>query len=168
MLRLDGGGLDAQEFLDLVGLGRRLLREQRHEEAGDAFERGLALWRGPALGDIGQGPVLRSFATRLSEARMECMEMLVDAQLQRGRHREVVGLLYTLAAENPLREAFHRQLMLALYRSERRADALKAYQSARRTLLDELGLEPCTPMQDLHRAILRSDDLDGAAALAAV
>ncbi|MFG2846352.1 BTAD domain-containing putative transcriptional regulator [Kitasatospora sp. NPDC048296] len=168
VLRLDGDVLDSREFLDLVGLGRRFMREQRFEEASEAFERGLALWRGPALGDIGQGPVLRSFATRLTETRMECVELLVDAQLQRGQHREMVGLLYTLAAENPLREAFHRQLMLALYRSERRADALKAYQSARRTLLDELGLEPCAPMQELHKAILRSGDVAGASALAAV
>ncbi|MFB6887844.1 BTAD domain-containing putative transcriptional regulator [Kitasatospora sp. NPDC056327] len=164
LLRLDGDALDAREFLELVALGRRYLRERRFEEAGEAFERGLALWRGPALGDVGRGPVLRGFATRLTEARLECTELLVDAQLRRGRHREVVGLLYTLTVENPLREAFHRQLMLALYRSERRADALRAYRSARRTLLDELGLEPCTPMQELHRAILRSDDPDGAMA----
>ncbi len=109
------------------------------------------------LGGIGQGPILRGFATRLTEQRMDCTEMLVDAQLRSGRHRELVGLLYALTGEYPLRETFHRQLMLALYRSERRADALKAYQCARQTLIDELGLEPCAPLQDLHRAILRAD-----------
>lgn len=162
VLRLDGDELDARQFLTLAAQGRRLVGEQRHEEARERLEEALSLWRGPALGDLGQGPVLSSFATRLDETRLECMELLVDVQLQRGRHREVVGLLYTLTTENPLREAFHRQLMLALYRSERRADALKVYQSARRLLIEELGLEPCAPMRDLHEAILRSDVLEPA------
>src|SRR5262249_40959488 len=100
----------------------------------------------------------RGFATRLNEARLECTEMLVDAQLQLGCHRDLVGMLYTLTTEHPLREAFYRQLMLALYRSERRADALKVYQAARNTLIDELGLEPCTPLRELHTAILQADD----------
>ncbi|MFB6889761.1 BTAD domain-containing putative transcriptional regulator [Kitasatospora sp. NPDC056327] len=157
MLRRGCDVLDSQRFLELADLGRRRLRDRSFEEAIDCFEQALALWRGPVLGDIGQGPILRGFATRMTEQRMDCMEMLVDTQLQFGRHRELVGLLYTLTAENPLRETFHRQLMLALYRSERRADALKVYQSARQTLIDELGLEPCTPLQELHRAILRTD-----------
>jgi DNA-binding SARP family transcriptional activator len=150
--------LDSQRFLELTDLGRRYRRSQRYEDACDCFETGLSLWRGPVLGDIGNGPIVRSFVTRLTEARLECMEMLVDTQLRLGRHRELVGLLYTLTAENPLRETFHRQLMLALYRSERRADALRVYQSARKILIDELGLEPCMPLQDLHEAILRADE----------
>ena len=150
--------LDSQTFMELADIGRTHMRGSRYEEAADAFEQGLALWRGPVFGDVGTGPLGRSFCTRLNEARMECMEMLIDAQLQLGRHRELVGLLYTLTTENPLHEAFHRQLMLALYRSERRADALKVYQSARRTLIDELGVEPCPPLRDLHLTILRADD----------
>lgn len=160
VLLLDGDELDSTLFLAQAASGRRLVREQRYEEARERLEAALALWRGPALGDLGQGPVLSSFATRLTETRLECLELLVDVQLERGRHRELIGMLYTLIAENPLREAFHRQLMLALYRSERRADALKVYQSARRVLIDELGLEPCAPMRDLHKAILRSDVLE--------
>ena len=149
---------DFQSFLELTDLGRAYLRGRRYEEASQCFENGLALWRGPVLGNVGTGPILHGFATRLAEARMECTEMLVDSRLQLGHHRELVGFLYTLTTENPLRESFYRQLMLALYRSERRADALKVYQSARKTLVDELGLEPCTPLQDLHRAILRAND----------
>ncbi|MDX2548883.1 AfsR/SARP family transcriptional regulator [Streptomyces sp. WI04-05B] len=159
-LRLDGDELDSEIFLALAGVARRLVRERRYEEARESLEEALALWRGPALGDLGQGPVLSSFATRLTETRLECLEMLMDVQLERGRHREVIGMLYTITAENPLRETFHRQLMLALYRSERRADALKVYQSTRRVLIEELGLEPCTPMRELHEAILRSDVLE--------
>jgi DNA-binding SARP family transcriptional activator len=158
MLRQGSDEIDYQSFSKLTDLGRRYMREQRYEEASECFEAGLALWRGPVLGGVDGGPILRGFATRLTEAHMECTEMLVDAQLQLGRHRELVGLLYTLTIENPLREVFHRQLMLALYRSERRADALRVYQSARRTLVDELGLEPGTPLQDLHEAILRDND----------
>jgi DNA-binding SARP family transcriptional activator len=158
MLRQGSDEIDYKTFSKLTDLGRQCMRDQRCEEASECFERGLALWRGPVLGDVGGGPILHSFATRLAESHMECTEMLVDAQLQLGRHRELVGLLYTLTAENPLRESFYRQLMLALYRSERRADALRVYQSARRTLVDELGLEPCTPLQDLHKAILRDND----------
>ncbi|MFI9274298.1 BTAD domain-containing putative transcriptional regulator [Kitasatospora sp. NPDC052896] len=158
VLRLRSDEIDYQSFLELTDLGRKLLREQRPEEAVDCFERGLALWRGPALGDIGDGPILRSFATWLTEVRLDCAEMHVDAQLQLGHHRELVGHLFALIAESPLRETFYRQLMIALYRSERRAEALKVYQSARGTLIDELGLEPCSALQELHRAILAADD----------
>ncbi|TDD94233.1 AfsR/SARP family transcriptional regulator [Actinomadura rubrisoli] len=158
VLRRGSDSLDYQAFLELTDLGRARMREGRHAEAAELFDAGLALWHGPVLGDIGTGPILRSFVTRLSEVRMECTEMLVDCRLQLGHHRELIGTLFTLTTENPLREAFYRQLMLALCRSERRADALKVYQWARTTLIDELGLEPCAQLQDLHRAVLQADE----------
>jgi DNA-binding SARP family transcriptional activator len=158
LLRLGSDTVDYQIFLDQTEIARGHLKEQRYEEASLHCQHALALWRGPVLGDIGTGTILRGFAARLNEARLECTEMLVDAQLQLGQHREVVGMLYSLTTENPLREAFYRQLMLALYRAERRADALNVYRGARRTLIDELGLEPCPALQALHQAILRADD----------
>ncbi|WP_255955713.1 AfsR/SARP family transcriptional regulator [Streptomyces odontomachi] len=158
MLTLEDGGLDYQVFLDLTEQGRALMREHRHEEAVARFQQGLALWRGPVLGDIGHGPILSAFTTWLTEVRMDCTEMLVEARLQLGLHRELVGPLYSLTAESPLRETFYRQLMLALYRSDRRADALKVYQAARSTLINELGLEPCSALRELHQAILLADD----------
>jgi SARP family transcriptional regulator, regulator of embCAB operon len=158
LLRRGSDSFDSRLFLELMDAGRVHLRDRRYAEAAESFRSGLALWRGPVLGDIGTGPILRGFATRLTEARMDCTEMLVDAQLQIGQHRDLVGMLYTLIAEHPLREAFYRQLMIALYRSERRADALKVYQTARTTLIDELGLEPCTPLRELHAAILGARD----------
>jgi DNA-binding SARP family transcriptional activator len=158
LLNLGSDEIDIQVFLNLVGLGRAHVREQRQEEAADCFERALALWRGPVLGDLATGPMIEAFVTWLSEARLECTELLVDAQLQLGRHREMAGRLYSLTAEFPLRETFYRQLMLALYRSERKADALKVYQTARQTLHGELGLEPCRALQDIQRAILVADD----------
>ncbi len=158
LLRRGTDSIDSEAFLELRDLGRVHLRGGRYAAASECFQEALALWRGTVLDGIGIGPIVRSFAVGLAEARLECTEMFVDAQLELGLHRELIGFLYTLTAENPLREAFYRQLMLALYRSERRGDALRVYQSARRTLIEELGLEPCTPLRDLHRAILCTAD----------
>ncbi|MDQ0772836.1 DNA-binding SARP family transcriptional activator [Streptomyces aurantiacus] len=154
--------IDAHLFPQLVDAGRSFLREKRHDRAAQCLEDALALWRGPALGHGGSGPaangpIIDGFSTWLTEVRLECQEMLAECQLQLGRHREAVGMLYALIAENPMREAFYRQLMLALYRSERQADALKVYQSVRKTLNDEMGLEPGRPLQAMQRAILAGD-----------
>ncbi|MET7422809.1 AfsR/SARP family transcriptional regulator [Dactylosporangium sp. NPDC005555] len=149
--------LDYQLFERLTRLGSKHAREKRHRQAIAHFEEALALWRGPVLIGLGLGPILSGFAVRLTESRMECTEALIESCLTLGRHREVIGRLYSLTVENPLREAFYRQLMLALYRSDRQADALKVYQTARLTLKEELGLEPCRALQDLQRAILSAD-----------
>lgn len=158
LLALGDDELDAQQFLNLVNLGRDHVRQGRHEEAVDCLEYALSLWHGPAFGDLVGGPMIESFSARLYEVKMECTEMLVDSQLLLGRHREVIGRLYSLITEFPLRETFYRQLMLALYRSDRRGDALKVYQSAHRALNTELGLEPCRTLRELQRAILAGDD----------
>jgi DNA-binding SARP family transcriptional activator len=158
MLRLGNDELDFRCFERLVDLGRKQLRDGNYEQAAAAFDGALSLWREPLLDDVCHGPILEGFQTWLKEARMECVEMLIDTRLMLGRHRELVGDLYLLTTENPLREAFHRQLMLALYRSGRQADALTAYQAARKTLNEELGLEPCRDLRELQHAILTSDD----------
>jgi DNA-binding SARP family transcriptional activator len=151
------GELDHRSFLDLVDWGRDHAREGRHDQAAKCFENALAMWRGPVLGDLSHGPIVEGFVTWLTETRLECTEMLIDAQLELGRHRELVGRLYSLTAEHPLRESFARQLMLALYRSERQADALEVYRSVRQTIREELGLEPCRALQELQRGILTAD-----------
>jgi SARP family transcriptional regulator, regulator of embCAB operon len=158
LLHVDAGELDYRCFLDRTDAGRVSLREQRYAEAARHLEHGLDLWHGRVLGGVGEGPILHSFATWLAEVQMDATQMLMDAQLQMGRHRELVGVLYGLTSENPLCEGFYRQLMLALYRSQRRGDALKVYQLARKTLRDELGLEPDLALQELHQAILLADD----------
>ncbi|WP_455712209.1 AfsR/SARP family transcriptional regulator [Streptomyces eurythermus] len=163
VLHIGDDEIDAHVFPRRVEEGRTLLRQGRYEEATRCFERALDLWRGPLLGPGGNGrdangPIIDGFSTWLTETRLECQEMLAECRLHVGRHRETVGTLYALTAENPMRETFYRQLMLALYRSERQADALKVYQAARRTLKDELGLEPGRALQELQRAILAGDN----------
>jgi DNA-binding SARP family transcriptional activator len=157
LLRKGSDEIDLHIFIELVGQGRSHARQLRHEQAIDCFDRALGLWRGLLLGDLRGGPIIDGFGTWLLESRLECLELLAESNLALGRHRELIGRLYSLTTENPLREAFHRQLMLALYRSERQADALRAYQTARKTLREELGLEPGRPLQSLHRAILAAD-----------
>lgn len=169
-LELGPDELDAHTFLGLAKLGRQQHREGHYEAAADHFERALALWRGLVLGDLQGGQLIDGFVTRLNEERLECVELMLDAYLFLGRHRELTGQLYALTRDHPLRESFYRQLMVALYRSERQADALNVYQYARRTLNRELGLEPCQSLQELHRAILTGDrnlDLRAWAAVAA-
>ncbi|PTA47671.1 AfsR/SARP family transcriptional regulator [Micromonospora sp. RP3T] len=151
------GDIDFQLFERLTRLGKKHAREKRHRQAVSHFESALALWRGPVLSGLTLGSLLSGFAVHLTEFRLECTEALIESYLALGRHRELIGRLYSLIAENPLREAFYRQLMLALYRSDRQADALKAYQSARLVLREELGLEPCRALQDLQRSILSAD-----------
>jgi DNA-binding SARP family transcriptional activator len=158
MLNIGADKVDVQIFLELVATGRTHARANRHEEAADCFDRALRLWRGPVLGDLPPGPMVEAFVNWINESRMECTELLIESELRLERHRELVGRLYSLTVEYPLRESFYRQLMLALNRSERKADALKVYQQAHRVLDEELGLEPCRALKDIQRAILTGDD----------
>ena len=158
LLQVGSEELDLLVFRRLVQRGRSSMRAGRHEEASAAFSSALDLWRGPTLGDLRDGEIIGRFVAWLEELRLECIEMLVECDFVLGRHRELVGFLYDLVSEHPLHEAFYRQLMLALYRCERRADALRVYKSARETLTAELGLEPCRALRDLHHAILLDDD----------
>ncbi|MFC7883447.1 BTAD domain-containing putative transcriptional regulator [Streptomyces sp. NPDC057376] len=138
--------------------GRRALRLQRYESASAEFGGALELFRGPVLQNLRGGPIVDEFASWAEEARLEAVERKNDADLALGRHRELVGGLYRLVAEHPLREAFHRQLMLALYRSERQSDALLAYRRAQEVLDRELGVRPGRALRELHRAVLAADD----------
>ena len=127
------------------------------DQAAVKFRAALRLWRGPALADLANGPGPRADATRLEELRLGAMEDRIEADLALGRHKDVVGELQALVAVHPLRERLHGQLMIALYRDGRQAEALEAYQAARRTLVEELGLEPSPALQRLERAILQQD-----------
>ncbi|RKN37848.1 AfsR/SARP family transcriptional regulator [Streptomyces hoynatensis] len=158
MLRLGPGDeLDVREFETWVRQGRAHLESGRLEAACASLKAALAMWRGPALVGVSGGAMIGAFVAYLEDARVQCYEMLIDAQLAMGRHRELVGQLQALINDYPLSEVFYRQLMLTLYRSERQAEALRVYDGARRVLRDELGLEPGKPLRDLQRAILLAD-----------
>jgi DNA-binding SARP family transcriptional activator len=138
----------------------RLVEEAHAAEPAAAAERlreALALWHGSALADFVYEPFAQAAIGRLDELRLLAVEKRVDADLALGRHAELVPELEELVAEHPLRERLRGQLMLALYRAGRQAEALESYQSARRTLVDELGIEPSPAIQELERAILRQD-----------
>jgi DNA-binding SARP family transcriptional activator len=117
----------------------------------------LALWRGPGLEEFRREPFARPAARRLAELRLGALEARIEAELELGRHERLVAELETLVEEEPLREQLRRQLMVALYRSGRQAEALAAYRAGRRLLVEELGIEPSPELQDLERAILRHD-----------
>jgi DNA-binding SARP family transcriptional activator len=157
MLQMGPDTLDFQMFDELVGQGRTHARAGRPDQALATFGTALKLWRGPALAELRNGPIINGFVTWLDEMHLETIEMTISCYLTLGRHREVVGWLQTLIAEHPLHEAFYHLLMMALFRSERRADALKVYRGARDTLMRELGLEPGRTLVQLQQTILLSD-----------
>ena len=117
----------------------------------------LALWRGHGLAEFRREPFARPAARRLAELRLGALETRIEAELELGRHERLVAELETLVEEEPLREQLRRQLMVALYRSGRQAEALAAYRAGRRLLVEELGIEPGPELQELERAILRHD-----------
>ncbi len=158
MLRLlESETADFEDFQRNLDAGKEYHRSRRYEEAMGCLADALDMWRGPALDEIQDGPVVNGFVIHHDELRLECIELMVSAALALGRHRETVGFLYSLVHDHPFHEDFYQKLMLALYRSGRRADALRVYQSARETLRAELGLEPSVPLQQLQHRILTAD-----------
>jgi YVTN family beta-propeller protein len=157
LLALEPEQLDLGRFERLLGEGRELLAEGEAERAEQALRAALALWRGPPLSDFASEPFAHGEIARLEELHVAALEERIEADLALGRHAELVPDLEALIREHPLRERPRAQLMLALYRSGRQAEALEAYQQARRMLADELGLEPGRTLQELEGAILRQD-----------
>ncbi len=156
-LRLDPEELDATRFERLVADGRKQVAAGDVESASALFHNALALWRGPALAGIDLAPASRTEIGRLDELRITAQMDRIDCDLALGLHEHVIGELEALIAQHLLYERLRGQYMLALYRSGRQADALRAYQDARKTLVDELGLEPSEALQRLERANLNHD-----------
>jgi DNA-binding SARP family transcriptional activator len=153
VLHADSQHLDASRF-------ERLLRDARQaqgEERRALLQAALDLWRGPALAEFTFEQFAQAEIRRLEELRLVALEERVGADLELGRHGDVAGELEALVAEHPLRESFRRQLMLALYRSGRQAEALEVYQDARRRFVDELGIEPGPELRQLQAEILRHE-----------
>ena len=156
-LRLDPDRLDSQRFERLVAAGGSELAVGHPERAASLLEEALSLWRGAPLADLAYEPFAQGESARLLELRIGALEQLIEAKLRLGRHAEVISQLETLVAEHPYRERLRAQLMLALYRCDRQADALQAYQNARWQLVEELGIEPGERLRELERAILAQD-----------
>jgi DNA-binding SARP family transcriptional activator len=147
---------------DLVDVDRvrELVDDARAAEPGRRASLLLeaeSLWRGPSLADFTYDGFAQTAIAQLEELRLGVIEERIDAEIELGRHAELLGELEARVAEHPLRERLRAQLMLALYRSGRQSDALHAYQEARRVLLEELGIDPGPALQRLHGAILRQD-----------
>jgi predicted ATPase/DNA-binding SARP family transcriptional activator len=149
--------LDLHRFERLVDEGRGLLARGLAAAASKRLHDALSLWRGPALADFAYESFAQAAIAPLEESRLATVELRIEADLALGQSHELVGELEVLVAENPLRERLRMYLMTALYRSGRQAEALDAYQDARRALVDELGIDPSPPLQELERAILRHD-----------
>jgi DNA-binding SARP family transcriptional activator len=169
LLRVPPEALDAARFEQLTAQARRALVAGQADAAGSLLRQALGLWRGQAYQEFLDSEVTVAEADRLAELRLAAMEDRIEAELRLGRHRELVAELEGLVHEQPLRERLWAQLMLALYRAGRQADALLAYQRARSVLVEELGIDPGAELRRLQTAILAQDpglDLPTAAAAA--
>ena len=156
-LNVRPGQLDAERFAEMVDEARRTLEKGDAAEAAAVLREALMLWRGPPLADFVSEPFAPAEIARLEEQRLAALETRVEADLAVGRHGEVVAELQHLVAEHPTREQLVAQLMLALYRCGRQAEALEAYRAARQVLVEEIGVEPSPALRDLQGAVLRQD-----------
>jgi DNA-binding SARP family transcriptional activator len=153
LLHVDPSEFDLARFEQLMAEAARAAPET----AAHKLRQALALWRGPALADLAYEPFAQAETARLEELRVAALEQRIDADLASGRHAQLVGELEALVAQHPLRERLRSQLMLALYRSARQAEALEVYRKTRDEMVEELGLEPSDELQRLEQAILRRD-----------
>jgi predicted ATPase/DNA-binding SARP family transcriptional activator len=161
LLRVEPEDVDAQRFERLVASGVEALANGAAARARDDLLAGLAFWRGPAVAEFADEPFARAEAGRLTELYVHAIEHRIAADLALGRHDDLVVELEKLVAEHPLRERFWGQLMLALYRSGRQGEALRAYDTVRDLIADQVGVDPGTDLRRLHAAMLGEDpDLD--------
>jgi DNA-binding SARP family transcriptional activator len=157
VLRVEPDELDADRFERLLGEGRRARQANDPETATAMLRRALDLWRGPALADFAYDPFAQAEIARLEALRLDALEERIEAELALDSAGELVGELESLIRDNPLRERLRGQLMLALYRSGRQADALQVYRQTNEILREELGLAPSRALQTLQTAILRQE-----------
>jgi DNA-binding SARP family transcriptional activator len=156
-IRLAPEQLDLFVFERLTADGTEALAAGDAERAAELLRQALGVWRGPPLSDLTYESFAQAPIERLEELRLAAVQQRLEADLALGRHLDVVAELEELVAEHPLREQFRAQLMLALYRSGRQAEALDAYRRARDELVNELGIEPAPALQQLERRILAQD-----------
>jgi DNA-binding SARP family transcriptional activator len=157
-LEIEPDQVDALRFEALVTEGTAALAEGAHSRASARLRSALALWRGDALADFAYASFAQDAIARLDGLRTVALESAVEAELALGRHAELIPELKSLVKRHPLSEHLRGQLMLALYRAGRQAEALGVYRAGRRVLVDQLGIEPSAELRDLERAILAHDE----------
>jgi DNA-binding SARP family transcriptional activator/class 3 adenylate cyclase len=157
VLEIDADAIDAGRCERLYTTARSALAIGDYSRAEGLLQDALAMWRGVPLADFTYQTFAQAAIARLEELRLSCREELIEAGLALGRHRQLVQELEAFVREQPLRERPRCQLMLALYRCGRQAEALESFRRARQSLIDELGVEPGVAMRELHEAILRQD-----------
>ena len=157
LIRVEPDALDAQRFESMVDAASRELEGGDARAAAEHLRKALALWRGPALADLAYDSFAQPAIGRLEELRLSALERRIAADLQLGSNGTLVGELEELVGAHPLREQFRAQLMLALYRGGRQAEAVGLYHEGRRLLVDELGIEPSPELRELASRILRQE-----------
>ncbi|SDK38658.1 DNA-binding transcriptional activator of the SARP family [Lentzea albidocapillata subsp. violacea] len=153
-MRVDPLAVDAHRFADAAARGRAAASSSDLVTARSAFAEALELWRGPVLSDVPSETLYSEHAPRLTELLMRVHEQRIDVELALGNHADLVPELFGLTRDHPLRERFWAQLMLALYRGSRQAEALEAFRQLDRTLDEQLGIDPSDELRSLHQAIL--------------
>jgi DNA-binding SARP family transcriptional activator len=162
LVRLEPHQLDLHRFEQLLSDGSEALAAGDPSASLAALDEALALWRGPPLADFTYESFAQPAIARLEELRVHAIELRIEAQLALARHVRVIAELEGLVAAHPFRERLRAQLMLALYRDGRQAEALEVFRGARDEFVEQLGIEPGPTLQQLHHAILRQDpSLDG-------
>jgi SARP family transcriptional regulator, regulator of embCAB operon len=162
------GALDADVFSRLAADGYHHIRQGNPFLASSILRDALNVWSGPALANVSLGSELKAHAVALEEQRIQALQLRIQADMEMGRHHELIGELKLLTAANPLDEWFARQLIIALGRSGRRSEALDVYQEVRETLRSELGLDPSSELQQAQRDVLRASSFPATASAATV
>ncbi len=160
LLDVPDENIDVCGFEQLSSQGRLAVERGDPMRAAELLSEALSVWRGKALVGLSTGEILSAYVTRLEEDRLQALEMRIEADMQLGRHQELVSELKVLVFTNPLHERFHADLMTALSCSGRRCEALEVYRRLRAVLIEDLGLEPSAPLQHLHQSLLDADSSD--------
>lgn len=157
VMEIDDNDVDVTRYGSRSAAGRNAFRDGDFEAASRELSTALAMWRGPALADVNVGPHLAIERLGLEERRLCDLDLRIDADLRLGQHQLMVDELAVLCARHPMRENFHAQYILALYRSGRQSEAQHVYLRLRNSVVNLLGVEPAPRLQELHRAILAGD-----------
>jgi DNA-binding SARP family transcriptional activator/tetratricopeptide (TPR) repeat protein len=166
LIEISADELDASRFEALAREAGAAVCAGQWAQAAVAAAQALGLWRGAPLADVPSQLLRERWVPRLEQLQVQALDWRIEADLREGRHEQVVGELWELVARHPLREGFHGQLMLALYRCGRQGEALAAYRRARDVLVAELGVEPGPGLRDLHQRMLAADPALAAAKVA--